>query len=85
LNSIITERKDTKKCYTKCSSFCGQRKDLKQSALQENESLLAAWFKQARAECHNYGTLLREETVHIAASSGIDFGASNDGIGGFKQ
>jgi len=60
LNSIITKRKDAKKCYTKCDSFCGQRKDLKQSAFQEKESLLAACFKQARAECHNYGTLLTE-------------------------
>ena len=42
LNSIITKWKDTKKCYTKCDSFCGQRKDRKQSAFQEKESLLAA-------------------------------------------
>jgi len=85
LNSIITERKDTKKSYTKCVSFFGQKKDLKQSAFQEKESLLAAWFKQARGECHNYGTLLREKAVHIATRLGIDFRASNDWISDFKQ
>lgn len=77
LNSIIAKRKDTKNCYTKCDSFCGQRKDLKQSAFQEKESLLTACFKQDRAECHNYGTLLGEKTVHIVTRLGIDFRASN--------
>jgi len=85
LNSIITKRKDTKNCYTKCDSFCGHRKDLQQSAFQEKESLLAAWFKQARAVCRNYGTLLREKAVHFVTRLGVNFRASNDWISGFKQ
>jgi hypothetical protein len=30
LPSVVTEKKDTKECYTKCDNFCGQRKGLKQ-------------------------------------------------------
>jgi hypothetical protein len=71
---------------TKYGSFCGQRKNLKQSAFQEQESLLATWFKQARASIAIISdTLLREKTLHIATRLGFDFKASNGWINGFEQ
>jgi hypothetical protein len=42
LNAIVKSRKDTKKCYAQCDRFSGQRKNLKQSPFEEQESLLAA-------------------------------------------
>jgi hypothetical protein len=48
LNTIVKSRKDTEKCYAQCGRFSGQRKSLKQSPFEELESLLVAWFKQAR-------------------------------------
>jgi hypothetical protein len=39
-NTVCKNRKDIKKCYTKCDRFSGQFKEMK--------SLLAAWLKQAR-------------------------------------
>jgi hypothetical protein len=60
---------------------------LKQSPLEELESLLATWFKQARgSNAVISGALLREKALHIATRFGIeDFKASNGWINGFKQ
>jgi hypothetical protein len=83
LNTIVKSRKDNEKCYAQCGRFCGQRKSLKQSPFEELESLLVAWFEQARGSS---GTLLREKALHIATRLGIeDFKASNGWINGFKQ
>jgi hypothetical protein len=47
-NTTLKNRKDTEKCCAQCGRFCNQRKSLKQSLFQELESLLGAWFKQAK-------------------------------------
>jgi hypothetical protein len=87
LNTIVKSRKDTEKSYTQCGRFSGQRKSLKQSPFEELESLLAAWFKQARgSNAVTSGTLLRERALHIATRLGIeDLKASNVWISGFRQ
>jgi hypothetical protein len=87
LNTIVKIRKDTEKCYTQCGRFSGQRKSLKQSPFEELESLLTAWFKQARgSNAVISGTLLTEKALHIATRLGIeDFKASNGWINSFKQ
>jgi hypothetical protein len=87
LNTIVKSRKDNDKCYAQCGRFSGQRKILKESPFEELESLLAAWFKQARgSNAVISGTLLKEKALHIATRLGIeDFKASNDWISGFKQ
>jgi hypothetical protein len=86
LNTIVKSREDTEKCYTQCGKFSGQRKSLKQSPFQELESLLAAWFKQARGSTEVIrGTLLRLEALHIAIVLGFeDFKAYNGWIDSFK-
>jgi hypothetical protein len=79
-------RKGTRRYYTKCGSFCGQRKNLKHSGFQEKESLLATWFKQAiGSSAVISGTLLRRKAVHIFTRLAIDLKASNGQITGFKQ
>lgn len=63
-NTSVINKKDIKKCYAQRSRFSGQRKPLKQSPLQELETLLVTWFTPARGnnEVIN-GTLLREKTL----------------------
>jgi hypothetical protein len=87
LNTIVYSRKDTEKCYAQCGRLSGQRKSLKQSPFEELETLLAAWFKQARgSNAVISGTLLRERALLIATRLGIeDFKASNGWINCFKQ
>jgi hypothetical protein len=87
LNTIVKSRLDTEKCYAQCGRFSGQRMSLKQSPFEELESLLAAWFKQARgSNVVISGSLLKEKALHIATRLGIeDFKASNGWIDDFKQ
>jgi IS30 family transposase len=87
LSTVIKYRKCTEKFYAQCRSFTGQRRSLKQSPFLEPESVLAAWFVEARGSSAIVsGTLMRERTQHIATKLGIgDFEASNGLISGFKQ
>jgi hypothetical protein len=87
LNTIVKSRKDAKMCHAQCGRFSGQWKSLKQSPFEELESLLDAWFKQARgSNAVISGSLLREKALHIATRLGIeDFTASTGWINGFKQ
>jgi hypothetical protein len=67
LNRVVKNRKDTEKCYAQCGRFSGQRKNVKESPFQERESLLAAWFKQARGSSALIsGILWRKKVLHIA-------------------
>jgi hypothetical protein len=48
--TTVKNRKDTKKLYTQCGRFSGQRKSLIRSPFQELDSLLAVWFRKLEAE-----------------------------------
>lgn len=87
MNTNVKNREDIKECCTKCGRFSGQRKGLKQSPFPELESLLAAWFKEARGNSAVIrDTLLREKSIHIATGLGIqDFRTSTGWIDGFNQ
>jgi hypothetical protein len=50
LKTTVKNRKDTKKCYTKCGKFSDKGKSLTQSLSQELDSLLAVWFEKLETE-----------------------------------
>lgn len=88
LNTILKNRTDIEKNYARCGpSFSKDRKSMKISPLEELESILSNWFKQARTANANIdGSHLKEKALHIAARLGIDdFRASNGWIDRFKK
>jgi hypothetical protein len=87
LNTIVKYWKNVNKCYTQCGRYSGQRKSLKQSPLQELESLLATWFKQATSSNQwQSADKKTEKTPHIATRLGIeDYKISDSWIECFKQ
>lgn len=87
MNTIVKNNKDTKKCYTQCGMFCGQRNSLKQWLSEQLECLTAAWFKQDGASnVVISGSFIKEKALCIATRSGIkDFRAPEWLISGSNQ
>lgn len=66
LNTIVKNRKDTKKFYGNCGRLCGQRKSPKQSPFKDVASLLPAWLKQVRASnAITSDAVLRENALYV--------------------
>ncbi len=67
LNSIVKQREQIEKCFSRCGpSFSKSRKSLKMSPMEELETTLASWFKQARtSNLAVDGSHLREKALHI--------------------
>jgi hypothetical protein len=88
LNVIVIKRSEKEKSYSHCGiSLCTEQKSLKTSPLEELETILSAWFKQAHTTNTSIdGPHLKEEVPHVAACLGIDgFQGSNNWIDHFKQ
>jgi len=88
LNTIVSKRSDIKKSYLCCGpSFSKEPKSLKTSPLEEPETILSVWFKQAcSANASNDGPRLKEKALNVAARLGINgFRASNGWIKQFKK
>ena len=81
LHKIVSKQSEIEKSYMHCGpSFSEEPKSLKTSPLEELETILSAWFKQA----HNANTSisrphLKEEALHVAAGLGIDSLQASDG------
>jgi hypothetical protein len=72
LITIVKYMIDNEKCHAQRGRFSGNRKSLKQLPLQELESLLIIWFKQASAgNAVISGTMLRKKALHTAIRLGI--------------
>jgi hypothetical protein len=68
-------------------SFSKEHKSLKTSPLEELETILSAWFKQACiTSAATVESQLKEKALHVAAHLGIDsLRASNSWIDYFKK
>ena len=79
INTIVKNKADTKKRYTHCGMFCGQRNSLKWWPFRHLECLMAAWFKQERASnAVISGSFLKEKALYFATRLGVkDFRAPN--------
>jgi hypothetical protein len=87
LNSIIAKKRDIIEQAYKCGALAKKRKTGKESTYSELENVLFAWYQQARASGMPVdGTILREISLKIAATMGIEnFTASNGWVSRFKQ
>jgi len=88
LDTKVSKQSEIEKSYLRCGPlFSEECKSLKTSPLEELETILAAWFKQAcTANASISGPHLKEEALHVAAQLGINrFRASNGWIGSFKK
>ena len=88
LNTIMSKQSDIKKSYSCCGpSFSKEPKPLKTSTLEELETILSVWFKQAcTANASIDGPHLKEKALIVAAHLGINgFWASNGWIKHFKK
>jgi len=79
LNSIFTKKDEIRQQIEKCSNACKKRKTGKESTFAGLETVLFAWYQQARASNIPIdGTTLREKVKIIAAQLNINnFSASN--------
>ena len=88
LNTTVSERSDIKKSYSCCGPlFSKHPKSLKTSPLEELETILSVWFKQAcTANAFIDGPHLKVKALNIAAHLGINgFRASNGWIKCFTK
>ena len=68
-NTIASKQSEIEKSYSHCGpSFSKECKSLKTSPLEELETILSAWFKQARTTNASInGSHLKEKALHVAA------------------
>lgn len=72
MNTIVKNKADTKKHYTQCGMFCGQRNSLKWWPFKQLECLMAAWFKQERTNnAVISSSFLKEKALCIATRLGV--------------
>ena len=84
LNTIVSKRSHIQKSYSCCGpSFSKERKSLKTSSLEELETILSVWFKQAcTANASIDGPRLKEKAARLGING---FRASNGWIKRFKE
>jgi len=88
LDTKVNKQSETEKGYLHCGPlFSRECKSLEISPLKELETILPAWFKQARtANAYIDGLHLKEEGIHVAARLGMSsFRASNGWINCFQK
>jgi hypothetical protein len=88
LNTVVNKQSEIEKSYSRCGpSFSKEPKALKTLPLEELETILSAWFKQARtANASTDGPHLKEKALHVAALLCINsFWASSSWINCFKK
>jgi hypothetical protein len=87
VNTIVKNCEEIERNYVQCGPFSKQWKSLKHLPLEELESALAAWFKQACESIASIdGTYLKEKALHIATHLEIaNFSACIGWIGRFKR
>ena len=88
LHTVVSKWSEIEKNYLRCGPLLiKERKYLKTSPLEELETILSAWFKQAHTtKASINGPHLKEKALHIAAHLGIDsFQASSGWIYRFKK
>jgi hypothetical protein len=88
LNTKVSKQSDIRKSYSCCGPlFSKKPKSLKTSPLEELETILSMWFKQAcTANASIDGPHLKEKALNVAACLGINgFRASNGWIKHFKK
>jgi len=73
LNTIVSKRSKTDESYSRCGpSFSREPKSFKTSPLEELQTFLSAWFKQARtANASIDGPHLKEKALHVASRLGL--------------
>jgi len=79
---------EIEKNYSRCGpSFSEKPKSLKSTPLEEPETILLAWFKEAQTTKASIdGTHVKEKALHVTAHLGIDdFQASNGWIDHFQK
>jgi hypothetical protein len=78
LNPTVKKHEETERSSIKCEPFSKQRKSSKCSLLEELESVLAVWFKQAcESNAPIDGTHLKEKGLHISACLEIVVGLAD--------
>jgi hypothetical protein len=88
LNTIVNKWSEIEKSYSGCGpSFSKETKALKTLPLEELETILSAWFKQAStANAFTDGLHLKEKALQVAALLGINsFWASSGWFDCFKK
>jgi hypothetical protein len=87
LNSIFAKKDEIREQIEKCGNACKKRKTGRESTFAELETVLFAWYQQARASNIPIdGTTLREKAKIIAAQLNIhNFSASNGWVSRFKD
>ena len=88
LNTIVSKQSETEQSYLSCGpSFSKEHKSMATLPLEELETILSVWFKQAcTTNASIDGPHLTENSLHVAAHLGIDsFRASNGWINCFKK
>ena len=88
LNTIVCKESEIDKSYLCCGPpFSKEPKSMETLPLEEHETILSAWFKQAcTTNASMDGHHLKEKALHVAAHLGINsFQASNGWINCFKK
>jgi len=84
----VNKWSEIEKSYSGCGpSFSKEPKALKTLPLEELETILSTWFKQAHtAKASTDGLHLKEKALHVAALLGINsFWASSGSFDCFKK
>jgi hypothetical protein len=87
LNSLVTKKREIREQIDKCGKSCKKRKTGRESTFHKLESILLAWYQQARASGIPVdGNILRERAKKTADRMQDDnFAESNGWICRFKD